>query len=259
MIDTTNTQGAPNRTTQRIQHQLRPRLVTVKNIERLSPHMLRFTFEGEELQGFSSPGFDDHVKLCFPDPETAEIILPGSGSEKKPLMREYTPHHYNPATNTLEIDFVIHDTGIATNWATQAKTGDQLGIVGPKSSFIIPADFDWYLLIGDETAIPAIARRLQELPANSLAIAIIEVDSTTDEIHFHSTANLQLHWLHRSGNTAGTADLIIAKLNAIDFPAGDFYTWIACEYSVVKILREKVVSDYGANKQWLRAASYWQK
>jgi NADPH-dependent ferric siderophore reductase len=73
----------------------------------------------------------------------------------------------------LHIDFAIHDAGPATDWALRARIGDALEIGGPRGSAVIPMEFDWYLLIGDETGLPAIGRRLEELPAGSRALVIV--------------------------------------------------------------------------------------
>ena len=247
------------RTPRRLSHTLQSRLITVQEIQPLTPHLLRILFSGDALSGFDSPGFDDHVKLCFPDPHSGEIILPGSGGEKKPLMREYTPRYFDSQTNILAIDFVLHNAGIATQWASNAKPGDTLGMAGPKNSFIIPLNFDWHLLIGDDTALPAIARRLEELPDTTQAIVIAEVDTPADEIILTSNATVKIYWLHRHGSAPGSADLFLQKLQKINFPAGDYYSWAACEYSAIKLLRAALTDKYGVNPQWLRAASYWQK
>lgn len=244
---------------QRLHHKLRSRMLIVKNIERLSPHLLRITFFSDDFDDFVTPGFDDHVKLCFPDPETGEIVLPGAGSDKKPIMREYTPRLFDAESNLLVIDFVIHDVGVATQWASNASIGDSLGIAGPKSSFIMTSEFDWHLLIGDETALPAIARRLEELPNYATALVFIEVNNADDVISLPATENTTIHWIHRNDSAPGSADLLIKQINQIDFPQGDYFAWVACEYTAVKELRELLINSKGANPQWIRAASYWKK
>ena len=82
-------------------------------------------------------------------------------------MRDYTPRRYDLDTLELDIDFVLHGDGPASTWAEQAKPGQFLHIGGPRGSMIVPDIFDSYLLIGDETALPAIARRLEGLAAES--------------------------------------------------------------------------------------------
>ena len=129
-----------------------------------------------DLDGFISLGFDDHVKLFFPDGTTNAEGAPST------LGRDFTPRRHDARNNTLEIDFAIHDAGPATRWAAQAKPGDTLALGGPRGSFIIPTTYDWHLLIGDETALPAVSRRLAELPAGTRAVVVVEVDGPDDAI-----------------------------------------------------------------------------
>ena len=143
--------------------------LTVRQVETIAAHMVRVTLSGD-LEGFTSLGFDDHVKLFFPDGTKNAEGAPNM------LGRDFTPRRYDPAKDTLEIDFAIHDAGPATRWAAQAKPGDTLALGGPRGSFIIPTTYDWHLLIGDETALPAISRRLAELPARTRTVVVVEVD-----------------------------------------------------------------------------------
>lgn len=97
-------------------------------------------------------------------------------------MRDYTPRHFDAARRELTLDFILHDAGPATAWAQQVKIGDQLGIGGPRGSQVVADVFDWYLLLGDETAMPAIGRRLEELSDDVRAIVLIEVDDEQDAL-----------------------------------------------------------------------------
>jgi len=153
--------NSPQREIRRVRHEVKRRRLTVDKITGITPKMLRITLTGAELAGFTSLGFDDHVKLFFPTESTSEPE-PTDG----PPMRDYTPR-YDAGAGVLHIDFAIHDAGPATDWALRARVGDSLTIGGPRGSAIIPMEFDWYLFIGDETALPAIGRRLEELPAGS--------------------------------------------------------------------------------------------
>jgi NADPH-dependent ferric siderophore reductase len=155
--------NSPQREIRRVRHEVKRRRLTVDQISPVTPKMLRITLAGEELAGFTSLGFDDHVKLFFPTESTSE-----PEPTDRPPMRDYTPR-YDAGTGLLHIDFAIHDAGPATDWALRARVGDSLTIGGPRGSAIIPMEFDWHLFIGDETALPAIGRRLEELPAGSRA------------------------------------------------------------------------------------------
>ena len=77
---------------------------------------------------------------------------------------------------------------------------------------MIPTTFDWHLLIGDDTGLPAIARRLEELPAGTRAVVLAEVDSAADEVAFKSAAEVSVTWVHRNGAEAGSTDVLARGL-----------------------------------------------
>jgi len=248
----TATESTDPRMPRRVRHQPRRRTLTVNNVEKIAAHMIRITLTGD-LDGFVSLGFDDHIKLFFPDGTLDAAGVPNM------LSRDFTPRRHDPTANTLEIDFALHDAGPATHWAAQAKRGDTLNLGGPRGSFIIPTAYDWHLLIGDETGLPAISRRLAELPAGTRAIVIGEVDGPTDEIAFATKANANVTWVHRNGTAPGASNALITKLGSMKFPAGDYYAWIACESLQAKALRQHLIAEHGANPKWMRAAGYWRR
>src|SRR5690606_21980533 len=108
----------------------------------------------------------------------------------KPAARDYTLRRFDPATGELDLDFVVHDAGPATSWAVQAQPGQSLTMIGPRGAFLIPTSFDWHLLVGDETALPAIGRRLEELPTGSKAIAIVEIANADEEQRLNCVADV---------------------------------------------------------------------
>ncbi len=249
-----DTQGLDHtaRAPRRVRHEPRRRQLEVKHVDKIATHMIRVALSGD-LDGFTSLGFDDHVKLFFAD-ESA-----GPGAEPQTIARDYTPRHYDAERNVLEIDFAIHDAGPATRWAEQARIGDALTIGGPRGSFIIPTNYDWHLLIGDETALPAISRRLRELPAGTRAVVLAEVDGSADELAFESAADFEVTWAHRRGTPAGASDVLARTLKTMRLPAGDFYAWVACESLVAKALRVQLLAEHKANKKWMRASGYWRR
>lgn len=256
----------PDRLPRRVRHELRFRRLEVRAAERVTPHLVRITLGGEQLEGFTSLGFDDHAKLFFPDAQTGALLLPTVGPDgpswpvgTKPAMRDYTPLHHDAAAGTLQFDFALHEAGPATRWADQARVGDVLGVGGPRGSFIVPTDFDWHLLIGDETALPAISRRLAELPAGARAVVLAEVDGEEDQIPLPTSAALELHWVHRRGAEPGTDSALLDTLRALQLPSGDFHAWIACESIAAKALRAHLVGERGANPKWTRASGYWRR
>ena len=246
------TQASDPRAPRRVRHEPRRRTLTVRQVETIAAHMVRVTLSGD-LEGFTSLGFDDHVKLFFPDGTKNAEGAPNM------LGRDFTPRRYDPAQDTLEIDFAIHDAGPATRWAAQAKPGDTLALGGPRGSFIIPTTYDWHLLVGDETALPAISRRLAELPARTRTVVVVEVDGPDDETALPIAADATVSWAHRDGVAAGDSDVLAKTLAKLKLPAGDYYGWVACESLIAKALRRQLIADHGANPKWTRAAGYWRR
>jgi NADPH-dependent ferric siderophore reductase len=249
---------SPQREIRRVRHEIKQRRLTVEKITVITPKMLRVTLAGDELAGFTSLGFDDHIKLFFPKQPAAGEPTPAPEPAERPPMRDYTPR-YDAATGRLHIDFAVHDAGPATDWALQASVGDSLLIGGPRGSAIIPLEFDWYLFIGDETALPAIGRRLEELPAGSDAIVIAEVEDAAEEQTFASQARLRVQWVHRRGAPAGSSDALLAALRASEFPSGDCFAWAAAESNVARTLRRALIDERGMNRAWVKAAGYWKR
>lgn len=262
-----SSQASDPRAAYRVRHELRMRNVEVQSVESLTPHMLRVTLVGDDLDGFTSVGFDDHCKLFFPDPATGRLVLPTPGPDgmSKPaaddpprLMRDYTPQ-YNAAAKTLVIDFAMHESGPATSWARSAKPGDRLGVGGPRGSFVIPMTFDGYVLVGDDTALPAISRRLAELPAGAPVLVIAEVDSAEDRLTFASQADVTVQWVYRDGAQAGISDALLTALRGVTLPSGDLHAWVAAEAGVAKEIRRHLVEKRGLNPAWVKAAAYWRR
>ena len=251
----------------RVRHETKRRSLTVREVQHLTPKMIRVSLEGADLDGFVSMGFDDHVKVILPPPGSDEIVLPTIGPDgpifpegaPKPEMRDYTPRRYDAAAGVLDIDFAIHDAGPATTWAANARTGQTLVVGGPRGSFIIPTQFDWHLLVGDETALPAIGRRLEELPRDTRALVVAEIDGPAEEQKFSSAAPFEVVWVHRKTASAGDPALLLERLRDVKFPVGEYFAWIAAETQVARALRQYLVSERAANKHWVKAAGYWRR
>lgn len=246
---------------QKIIHELKLRLLTVKSVEDLSPHMRRITLEGPELEGFVTMSPEDHVKVFFPKNNDEKPVLPtitdnGPVFTDDVIMRDYTPRFSN-SDKELVLDFALHKLGPASLWASKAQAGNTLGIGGPRASTIFP-EFKNYILIGDDTAIPSIGRRLSELPKNGRAIAIIEVDDESAELAFDSEADVEVLWIYRDGNKAGDSKLFKKQINSITLPTEDVLTIISGEISVVKELKRVFVEDYHFDEAWIKATGYWR-
>jgi NADPH-dependent ferric siderophore reductase len=255
------------RTPRRVRHELKMRLLQVREVSRLTPKMVRIVVGGEQLAGFASAAHDDHVKLFFPHSGEDTPVLPTPTANGpvypegavRPVARDYTPRRYDPAANTLTLDFVLHSDGPATTWAAQARPGQFLGVGGPRGSFVVPDDFDWYLFAGDEAALPAIGRRLEELPAGTRAIAVVEVADAAEEQRFDTRARVDMHWVHRQGPATGHHALLQKALAGLALPSGEGYAWVAAEAGAAKALRRYLVDERRLPKDRVKAAAYWKQ
>ncbi len=236
--------------TRRMRHEVRRRTLTVSRIEHLTPRMMRVHFISPELADFASAAPDDHVKLFFP--QAGRI-------DGKPVMRDFTPRAFDRAAGRLTIDFALHENGPATEWAANAKVGDRLDIGGPRGSQIVPDDFDWYLLIGDESALPAIGRRVEELRAGAPVTTLIAIVHPYEEQRFKTQAVWTPIWLHRGEPNKGDADLLRDRLADFTPPPGDGFIWIAGEAAIVRTLRAHMIEERHHPKAWVKAAGYWQR
>jgi NADPH-dependent ferric siderophore reductase len=230
---------------ERVRHELKRRTLTISAIERLTPAMLRLHLMGEDLADFTSLSPDDHIKIFIDNP----------GGE--PFMRDYTPRRFDNAGRSLVIDFAVHDAGPATLWALSAKVGDTLNIGGPRGSAVVSGPVRQWLLIGDETALPAIGRRIEEADASVSITSVIAVGEASEHQSFETAARHEEIWVHRPLSKAADAAPLIAALDAVDLPAGTF-VWIAAEAIVAKSLRAYVTDKRNLPAGWFKAAGYWQ-
>ena len=247
-------------TIHRVMHEIKRRKLEVLRVVDLTPRMRRITLGGPELAGFISLGTDDHVKLLFPqNAEQAaalETMVLGAGKDNGPMpeMRDYTPRRYDLEKLELDIDFVLHGDGPASTWAEQARPGQFLHIGGPRGSMIVPDIFDSYLLIGDETALPAIARRLEGLAANRKALVVIEVENGAEQQVLESAAQVNVIWVLREGGK----DNLLTTVKQLQVPKGNLYAWVATETKVSRQIRRVLLDEHGLNEQFVKAVGYWR-
>ncbi|SDS38200.1 NADPH-dependent ferric siderophore reductase, contains FAD-binding and SIP domains [Pseudomonas sp. Z003-0.4C(8344-21)] len=247
-------------TIHRVMHEIKRRKLQVLRVVDLTPRMRRITLGGPELAGFISLGTDDHVKLLFPQNAEQAAALENMelGAAKddgpKPEMRDYTPRRYDLEKMELDIDFVLHGDGPASTWAEQAQPGQFLHIGGPRGSMIVPDMFDSYLLIGDETALPAIARRLEGLAANRKALVVVEVENGAEQQRLESAAQVNVIWVLREGGK----DNLLTTVKQLQVPNGNLYAWVATETKVSRQIRRVLIDEHGLDEQFIKAAGYWR-
>lgn len=243
---------------QRIRHPFRARHVQLLAREAISPGFVRLTLGGPEMEDFLSAGFDDHVKLILPQPGLDRPNLPVMVDGRpqidgeRPIMRDYTPLRFDPARNTLLIDFAIQGDGPAASWARTAPLGQWLGLAGPRGSMVIDRGLAWHWLLGDETAMPAIERRLAELPPGARAVVRVQLGDAADRRPWQSAADLDLAWLSSPSSLS-------EAVAALDIPSGPGFIWAAGEHHSMAALRKQLLAKPGADSRRMRVAAYWKQ
>ncbi|HEY4434787.1 MAG TPA: siderophore-interacting protein [Lelliottia sp.] len=244
---------------QRVRNELRFRELTVLRVERVSAGFQRIVLGGEALEGFSSQGFDDHTKVFFPAPGatfvppvvTDEGIDWGDGV--RPMARDYTPL-YDGDRHELVLDFFVHDGGVASEWAVQAKEGDKLTIGGPRGSLVVPEDYAWQLYVCDESGMPALRRRLEaiaQLPVRPEIRAVVTVGEESYKDYLAHLSDFNITWI------VGHSEQAVAnRLAEVSVPAEDYFIWLTGEGKMVKNLSRQFETD-AIDPQLVRASAYW--
>lgn len=231
---------------ERVRHELKRRSLIVSSVEKITPGMLRIEVIGDDLADFVSLAPDDHIK----------VIVPGAGEEME--RRDYTPRRYDNDARTLVLDFAIHEAGPATRWALDARCGDKLEIAGPRGSAVVSSEIKNWLLIGDETALPAIGRRIEEADSDARITAIVAVANDAEHQAFRSDAQVQTHWVHRPLSEATDASTLLATLRSVEL-LPETFVWIAAEASVTRAMRNYLVEERCYPLSWIKASGYWVK
>ncbi len=214
--------------------------VEVVSVERLTPTFVRLELGGPELADFGVDGarWDQRIKLVFPDPETGGITSTEGADEtwfstwmersaaERGHMRTYTIRDVRgsgPQT-TFVVDMVLHLegdlVGPGSTWASQATVGDRIVLMAPRRGFpyggieFTPSPGANLLLVGDETAVPAICTVLEQLPEDAVGTAFLEVPVAGDVQDVRRPAGVEVVWLAREGEELGVGlhDAVVAHL-----------------------------------------------
>lgn len=229
----------------------------------LTPHMMRVEFEGDDIAHLATDG-NLHVRLLLP-PEGARrddwLSIDASGrvdGGASPVYRKYTIRRIDAAAGRLWIDFVLHgDAGPGSAWAARARPGDLVGAIGPGGRSVEPAD--WYLIAGDETALPAIGRIAGFLPADAKGIVLAEIAGPAEEQDLRLPAGMVLRWLHR-GAAPGTVLLLPPAVAGVAIPdLGSIFIWVGAEYEAAAHIRGGLRKTRKVDKSNSLVVPYWRR
>ncbi len=234
------------------------------SVSRISPRLVSVLVTGDDLDVFTDAAPTSHLKVFLPadgqdEPNLPEFVPEGAEFDQdapRPTVRTYTPRRYDPASKTLEIQFLLHGEGPASAWAERAKPGDKLAVAGPGGRFSLEPAADHWWLAADESAIPAVGTLLDALPETVTVEAHIEVESPDDEIDFGAPAKAGITWHRRRASDAFGAELAAAAREA-DIPGGA-RIWVACEAAAMRDIRRYFTGERGIPVGQLVTRGYWR-
>ena len=238
----------------------------VIEVERLTPHMVRVVLGGDGLAEFTPTDFtDQYVNALFVPPGApysvpfdVDAVRDGE-PEHRPRGRRYTVRAWDPADRRLTIDFVVHgDEGYAGRWATGAKPGDRLQVVGPTGGYAPDPDADWHLMVGDESALPAIAASLERITTGRPVLAVLVVDDADCQLPLDCAGDLRITWVHRA-DQGGDPDHVVRAVEALTFPAGRVHVFVHGEAAEVRAVRKHLLADRGVPREGASISPYWRR
>jgi len=242
----------------------------VVSTTQLNPHMVRVRLHCDEIEKFDYAGPDHLVRVFLPPRPGAELHLPigarwwpevcAMPEAVRPVVRNYTVRAIDRITGELDIDFVLHgDEGPASSWARRAVPGDKIGILSDGARFEPPATTRRLLLVGDETALPAISATLEQLHPEIEALVLLEVDDVDWELELFCPPNAEIRWLHRAPTAAPRGLRVLNELRSATVQPQDCYAWVAGESSLATSVRRHLVNERGFGKDQVYFCGYWRQ
>lgn len=242
-----------------------PRYIYVQKSEQLSPHLQRIYFSSDDFSDFPIAQNGAHIKLFFPELIDQKPILPTRNvlgkviwpEGKKPVTRTYTIRDFLEKEQLLVVDFVRHaDFGIAADWAMHAQKGDVLGLAGPGGPDRFNLDANYWIFIGDLSALPMISSSLEQLPDDAEGEVWIEIENIADQILFKYPKSMRIHWVIKDQNTETK---IVNSLNHLDWQSMTVSVSLAGENARVVSLRKLLRQQFKFKKSHLYAVPYWKQ
>lgn len=252
-----------SRSIELVRHGPRVRALEVVRVTATAPRYRLITLGGLDLADFETLSPTDHVGIIPPSsglaatlPEVVEDRL--RWPSPRPPMREYTVRRFDPTTLELDVRVLLHGgSGPLSTWAAEAQPGDGVGVVGPLVSKVTPEGYPNYLLAGDLTAAPAIARWLTQLPTGSTAQVLIAAGSDDDVVELHSAEPVSVRWLTDGG--APEAEQLPAALRSLELYTGDTWAWAAGEAVAMREVRRILLEKPGLSNETVKVTGYWRR
>lgn len=232
-----------------------PILLTVNSSTQISANMQRIQLSGDELERYPTHCAGGYIKLLFN--HNGGTDLTGYSPENRPLMRTYTIRSFDSAALTMDVDFVRHEcnddkSGFAAKWAMNAKPGDTIHVGGPGTIKSHNLEADWFMMVADMTALPALSAKVKELPSDAKGYAVIKVIEEADIVEIEAPEGLDVHWI--TGN-----DSLSDKVKSLTWLEGEVSVWSASEFDDMRALRQYFRNDKNVDRDNIYISSYWKQ
>jgi NADPH-dependent ferric siderophore reductase len=209
----------------------------VVGVAQLTPRMRRITVQADAMCGVVAKPAQD-----------VELLLRDDSGRR--VKRRYTIRHARPDKGELDLDVLLHGGGPGAQWGRRAAQGDRVEFQGPRGKLELRGAA-LHLLVGDESALPAIAAISEALPPAERAIAVVEIATAADPLPIDA----ETHWVPRGATAAGGAELLTAALQTIGV-ATNARGYLLGETRAMVALRA-VLESYGVDHDAIFVKGYW--
>jgi NADPH-dependent ferric siderophore reductase len=232
-----------------------PKQLTVVHSEQVTENMQRIVLHSDSLVDFPQDCAGNYIKLLFNNSGGTDLSM--LAEDQHPIKRTYSIRRFSPSLRTIEIDFVRHSNenlqcGFASRWAINVNLGETINIYGPGTMNAIVTDTDWFFMVADMTALPALSAQVSKLPQNAKGYAVIKVLTTKDIQPLETPANLHVIWLTKEQSLA-------KKVQSLPWLAGTVSVWSACEFDSMRVLRDYFRNEKDVQRENIYISSYWKQ
>ncbi len=239
------------------------RRAVVRAVEPITSRLTRVIVEGPELEGLVAEEPAASVRLLLPSPGRDGLVVPTwNGNEfllpdgSRPVIRTFTPYRTDPVAGTLEVWVVLHEGGLASDWAAAAPVDGELAVSGPGRGYAIGAGAPGFLLAGDESALPAIAQLLEVLPDGTPVRVLVEVARPEARLALPGSPAATVTW-HDLAPGARPGDALVGAVRAVDIDPGT-RIWVAGEAAAVQRIRRHLFDERGFTRADAVVRGYWK-
>ena len=247
-------------------------VTTVRRTEQITRGVRQLTLGGGDLATFSPLAADQFLYVLAPPPGRNELTIDAGftweqfaemAPDEQPVGAYYTVRRWRPDSAEMDMLFVLHGaddgtTGPVAAWAARAAHGDPVALWGPRAAFEPPAATDWYLLVADDTGLPAVAAIVEALPSGAPVHIVAEVDAEDDRQPLPDHDGVVVHWCFRRGAPAGTTTLLVDAVRSMPWPSGNAYAWGGAESRCITAVRRHVRDERGLAAEAVSMTGYWR-